>query len=277
MSKAGAPIVSQSTSARARNACVKLRDKLGLKPHDTRLPADKRAVLEAASRTFDEGGISFAAAARLHDISANSLRSWRAKQAEHGFTGDRTVLRRRAQGRCRTARAHQAADRGLRSSARAGRRLAMGRDAMSARPGPTHCAECGEPLAQIAKAPTRIYCGIHCKRRAQQRRRPRKKLTVVARSCKHCDKLLPPPHPHGGGPREYCNDKCRSAARREKETRGTAQKHCKHCAKPLSGIATKQFCNNACNKRWVRAKKRMPSPREVLVMLVGWPDQGKTA
>ena len=93
----------------------RLRKELGLKPHDSRLPPERVAVLRAANARFERGGITLADAAREHDVEPNSLRSWRAKQSERGHlavsAGKAAARKADAETRERTRRLIEALDR----------------------------------------------------------------------------------------------------------------------------------------------------------------------
>ena len=169
------------------------------------------------------------------------------------------------------------------------------------------CVVCGAEIQPKRHSSHQLYCGLRCKRRAEQRRRRRPRKPDVERQCRCCNAVLPPRHPHGGGPRWYCTTKCRNASRRRKLP--AKSRHCECCNVPIEGLATKRFCSSRCMKRshsgdpqlphcvqcrkllpprrrkycdnqcrrLARQGKFVPSPQELLVMRVGWPGARRAA
>ena len=147
------------------------------------------------------------------------------------------------------------------------------------RPGPTSCAHCGAPIEQNSRG-TKLYCDALCRARAgRDRRRPERR-----QRCKLCRRKVPAPTAKGGMPPLYCGPKCR---RRAKTLRAvgytTPPTTCTRCGGPMEATyRTRRYCGDACRSAARRAylaslppppppPPSTASPRERLVLLVGWP------
>ena len=60
----------------------RIRNSLGLEPHQQRVTPEVAAKLDAALARYAQGGVSIPQAARLHSVTENSLKSWRRKARE---------------------------------------------------------------------------------------------------------------------------------------------------------------------------------------------------
>lgn len=60
----------------------RIRNSMGLEPHQQRVTPEYAAKLDAALARYNEGGLSLPQAARLFGVGENSLKSWRRKARE---------------------------------------------------------------------------------------------------------------------------------------------------------------------------------------------------
>lgn len=135
-----------------------------------------------------------------------------------------------------------------------------------ARLAPTSCATCGTSITQNRGGTRRLFCSQLCRNRSYRR------LAIEAQPTKAC--------PICGGAvakghyRVYCSPKCRRAAVYVKRIGNLPlPTTCAHCGDAMKASRrTQRFCHDRCRSR-ARNHSRLGklSPRERLVLLVGWP------
>lgn len=223
-----------------RYAC-RVRKKLGLPAHDHRKALSPR--FDEALARYRDGGISIVKCERAFGLRSNELH---------------TYLRREREGR-KTPETPP-------PEVHAASTLTP--------PAPTSCADCGSPIEQLPRRPVRHYCDRGCQQRAYRKRHPEPPRKVCPTWCACCGKRLPQPKTLVGGPRLYCNQRCQQKASRER-CLPPPRHSCEWCGVPFEAPRRdKRFCCDAHRPRARDERKRRPpppSPRELLVLAVGWP------
>jgi hypothetical protein len=144
------------------------------------------------------------------------------------------------------------------------------------------CAECGEPLPPTKRPwnPAR-YCSDVCRHRYNRRVKKTLAPRAFRKTCLHCGRRLPERSASiGGGPQLFCGRNC-CAKHGYQRRKPPLPKACGHCGAPMEALRrTQKWCSDVCRNRAGRARRKLPpppSPREALVMMVGWPGVKRAA
>lgn len=107
------------------------------------------------------------------------------------------------------------------------------------------CGCCGADISH--RHQDAMYCGLTCKMRAKERRRPRRSSKAQAScACRLCGAQFSP----NSGSQKFCTPECRSEAyQKSLPPKPLAQKTCAQCAATFpAGYGQRKYCGEACRK-----------------------------